>query len=179
MSEEKTEGIPVLAWTQEKGWWRRRVYVLKHGESEVARLSWNKMIGTLATGRFGDKEWTFKRVGFLRPKVTVRVAGTQEDVATVEFRWNGAATIRTREGEEIRWRRNKRWGTEWAYVDQTDTPLLTLKTKHHLLGTEFQVQLLEYDLLLSKWPWLPILSAYTRILAQDDASASAVVVATS
>jgi len=176
MTRVESEQIRTLSWTMENPWWRRRLFVLKRGELEIARLSWdNRMFGTLATGQIGDKRWTFKRVRrwLLRRKVTVRVAGTDEDVATVEFRWNGAATIRTREGDEIGWRCTKRWRREWVCVDQTDTALLTLKILRHFLRTEFQVQALKYDLLQSKLPWLLILSAYTVILAQDEAAALA------
>jgi hypothetical protein len=173
--------VLTLSWIKEKS--KRRLYVLRHGSSEVARLSWNKMFGTLATGQFGDKRWTFKRSGFLRSIVTVRVEGTEEDVAKVEFRWNGAATIRTSQGDEIKWNRVKRWRSEWTCIDQAGSTLLSLGVVSHFLSSEFQLQTTKYDFLRSRSPYLLILPAYMTILTMDDEAAAcattAVVAATS
>jgi hypothetical protein len=59
----------------------------------IATLSWAKSWGSLATGESAEGEWTFKRIGFLRPRVTVRETGSDADLAVFSISWTGDGTV--------------------------------------------------------------------------------------
>jgi hypothetical protein len=55
----------------------RRFYQLTHDEREIATLRFESSCGSLAAGECGQAKWTFKRTGFLSPKISVREAGSE------------------------------------------------------------------------------------------------------
>jgi hypothetical protein len=58
-----------------------------------ATLRWAKNWGSLATGLSGDGSWTFKRSGFLHPRVTVRESGSNSNIATFLYTDEGKGVI--------------------------------------------------------------------------------------
>jgi len=58
-----------------------------------ATLRWAKSWGSLATGISSDGSWTFKRSGFLHPRVTVREAGSDSNIATFSYVGNGKGVV--------------------------------------------------------------------------------------
>ncbi len=54
---------------------------LASGDARVAGLRWARHGGSLATAEVSTGTWTLKRGGFLNPRLTVRVAGTETEVA--------------------------------------------------------------------------------------------------
>ena len=75
----KVAGLP-LYWVQPDTF--ARWFELRAGENLVATLGWQTSCGTLAMAESGDGRWTFKRLGFLNPRVAVREAGSEIDIAT-------------------------------------------------------------------------------------------------
>jgi hypothetical protein len=59
-----------LVWSQPKA--MRREYQLSNGNELVGWLRFEKFSGSLATAEVASQNWTFKREGFLHPRVTVR-----------------------------------------------------------------------------------------------------------
>jgi len=94
--------------------------------SSVASLAWAKRGGTLATGASADGSWTLKRVGFWRPRVTVRESGTDIDFASYVMNWsaNGVIEIPS-EGQVYSFRRSSMWKSEWV-LSQGDQKILTI-----------------------------------------------------
>ena len=62
-------------------------YELRSGAELFATLRWQK--GSLFLGEAAEGRWTFKRMGFLRPKVTVRSENSSTDLATLAFSGSG------------------------------------------------------------------------------------------
>jgi hypothetical protein len=58
-------------------------FSLAAGPTPVARLTWSREAGSLATAETASTTWTLKRVGFLNPQVTVRASGSTANVAHV------------------------------------------------------------------------------------------------
>ena len=54
---------------------------LRDGDQLVATLRFKSALGTLATAETADGCWTFKRVGFWHPRVTIRECGAEADLA--------------------------------------------------------------------------------------------------
>ena len=68
----------------------KRAYELQATNQSLGRIRWTNIFGSLAEADFGARRWTFKRGGFLRPRVTVREASSEEDVAVLELYWGGS-----------------------------------------------------------------------------------------
>ena len=85
-----------LRWTQPT--LLKREYELHAGDEVVATLRWQKTFGSLALAEAADGTWTFKRSGFLRPKITVRVPGSETEVAVFKPAWGGEGTLRLSAG---------------------------------------------------------------------------------
>ncbi len=56
-------------------------FTLLSGEAEVAKISWARVGGSLATCRTAEATWTLKRAGFLAPSILVRAAPDAPPVA--------------------------------------------------------------------------------------------------
>ena len=77
------------------------------GDGEVAAtLTWARSWGSLATGKSGDSEWTFKRLGLLRPKVTVRETGSGSNAAVLSINWVGEGAVVFSDGETFQFKRS-------------------------------------------------------------------------
>jgi hypothetical protein len=75
-------------------------------------------------------KWTFKRTGFLSPKVTARVAGSEQDVALYEPNWTGTKGIfHLQGGELLDFRAKNMWASEWLLVDGRGQEILKYTTK--------------------------------------------------
>ncbi|HBY06369.1 MAG TPA: hypothetical protein DEH22_00720 [Chloroflexi bacterium] len=71
--------LSALEWT-ESGMFAKK-YTLQSGNDVVGKVNWQSYGGSLATGITSQRTWTFKRTGFAVPRVTVRRAGEDDDIA--------------------------------------------------------------------------------------------------
>src|SRR5271165_6025854 len=92
-----------------------RVYQLTEGGREIATLRFEKSCGSLATGICGEARWTFKRTGFLSPKISVREAGSETEFAMFTPGWTGSGWVVFGSGRRYHLRHTNFWGTEWAF----------------------------------------------------------------
>ncbi len=150
----------------------RREYELRAGERLVATLAFRSAWGTLATGESADGCWSFKRVGFWRPRVTVRRCGSPDDMATFEHdTWTGGGTLARADGRAYRITTNT-WQTKLAVLDGQERPLLHYATEGWLrLGAALRVEpraLAQADL-----PWLALFGWYAVVMLHQDAATTA------
>jgi hypothetical protein len=96
----------------------RRTYVLLAGTDPVARLAWLTECGSLARGECAGREWTFKRMGFFRPYITVRVPGTPVDLATMRNEHRATKLIFA-DGRSYTWSRIAPLGRERCFLAAT------------------------------------------------------------
>src|SRR5262249_7418034 len=90
-----------LEWIQPRA--TRRDFELKDGEATVARLSFRSLFGSYATAEVAEGSWTFKRVGFWQTYVSIRVAGSDAEIAG--FRnstWKFGGTLELPDGRKYR-----------------------------------------------------------------------------
>jgi hypothetical protein len=124
-------------------WTHHRVlrcdYDLYAGDAVVATLRWGRMIGSLATAAAAEGSWTFERSGFLRPRVTVRVAGTQTDLAILKPHWPADATLEFGDGRRYRWTHAGFWRTEWIFATEAGEALVRVKPRFALRGNAADV----------------------------------------
>jgi hypothetical protein len=156
-----------LAWTQPKA--LRREYQLKNGDELVGRLRFEKSYGSLALAEVASQNWTFKRQGFLHPRVTVRTPNSEIDFAVFRPNWSGSGVVEFSDGRQIHWRCNSFWRSEWAFVQGEDRQLLRFKQHEGFLKISAR---LEFDS-AGAAPDLPMLAAlgwYLMLLTAEDAA---------
>ena len=86
-------------------------------------------MGISATGETTDGNWTFKRVGFLHPKVTVREVDSKSEVAVFTITWAGDGVLEIHsDGKKFVFKRTSMWHSEWILKrSDSDEILLTIK----------------------------------------------------
>ena len=166
-----------LYWVQPERF--SRWFELRAEDDPVATLGWETSCGTLARGASADGSWTFKRVGFLNPRVTIRESGSELNLAVFWPRWMGDGTLEFAYGKAFRWQSTNFWGTDWMFTSADGTPLVAFKegAPDRKLSNLFKMQALvevhaeARDLV--ELPLLILTGWYLMILRRDDAAAGA------
>ncbi len=101
---------------------------LRSGDDVVGTVAWQNPTsgGTLVVATSADGRWSFKRVGVLLPRVTVRVAGTDTDVATVTPHL-GRSLVAFADGHAVHFLRKGFWRNEFTLTESNGEPLLAFK----------------------------------------------------
>jgi YD repeat-containing protein len=133
----------------------------------TATLTWAKSWGSLATGESADGEWTFKRLGFLRPRVVVREAGSDSDLAVLSISWVGEGAVVFSDGEAFQFKRSGFWHPEWSMSDSRGARLLSLKPDMGRKKKKADVEVGDSDVLSKRISLLAILGWYVIILISD------------
>ncbi len=168
-------GAP-LHWVQPKA--MERLFELRSETALFADLQFQTAFGTLATARTADGNWSFKRVGFLNPRVTVRLPGAEADLAIYQPKFWGDGLLTFTNGPAFHWKSVNLWGTNWGFADAAEKMLYILKpgADKPKLSDIFKTQaLLDIDPGVYYAPHLPLLVTlgwYLLVLQQDDTTAT-------
>lgn len=156
-----------LRWSQPSA--LRAEYELRLGDVLVGILRLREL-GTLGTAESGDGSWTFKRVGFWQNRATIRVLGSDMDLA--EFRnntWPMGGALKFQAGRTFRATTNL-WMTQFAFSDEADVPLVRF---HY--GGAFRrwadVEITEVAKPLPELPLLVLFGWYLLVMLDRDAAA--------
>jgi len=166
-----------LEWREPKA--LERYYELRSDRDIFATLSFRSSFGTMATAETGSGMWTFKRVGFLNPRVTVREAGSEQDAAVYQPKFWGDGYLIFAGGETFHWKPINFWATDWAFYDSSGRALVTFKagTEHpklaDFLKTQATVDIEPAAVAQAKLPILVTLGWYLVLLHREDATAAA------
>jgi len=140
-----------------------REWELRRDDEIVAILTLRSAFGTLAEGTCDDGTWTFKRVGFFQPRVTVRAGGATADLAVFEPNtWTGGGSLRLADGRCMQVTTNF-WQSRIEFALEDDTVLFRYLTE----GFARQNAAIE------AFGW------YLVVMMHQDAAAGAVVIAAS
>jgi hypothetical protein len=156
-----------------------RYFELMHDAHLMASLRFESRCGSLARGECDGRTWTLKRTGFFAPRVTVRVAGSEADVAVFTPGWMGGGWVAFPAGPRYHLRATDFWRTEWAFETEDGRALLTLAGRPHLFKDGGAATIAPPAAGLPETPVLLLLMWYVRVLTHEDASAAAVVAACS
>ena len=159
-----------LVWTPSSTSSRR--FELRSGDEVAATLTFDKAVGSLATGRTNAGTWTFKRAGFLHPCVTVRDLGSEYDLAVFRPNWTGSGDVEFRGGLHVHWRPFGFWNSEWAFL-RADERLVTFHWLPDTAALDARVEFSVAALTLAEAPVLLLLGWYLRVLAYQEAAAGA------
>ena len=163
-------------WIQPKA--LERTYELRCGEAVLASLSFRSSFGTLALAETAEGQWTFKRVGFLNPRVTVRVADEEDDLAVYRPKFWGDGVLTFDDGASYAWAPTNFWHTVWAFSDSAGQLLLSLTQGREkgrlsdIFKTQASVEIAAPDAAPDVLAVLLTLGMYLLILHQQDAAAA-------
>lgn len=172
MNRLQDVGGTTLEWTQPS--WGARAYELRADGILFATLQWEKLFGSLATARTADGEWTFKRGGFLRPRVTARVAGTEEAVAEFQADWGGGGTLTIAGRAAYEWKRLSFFGGAWGFTRPTGRMVAEFEPQFSVLKRRVEVRIAESPDSAKDLPLLVTLGWYLLVLMQQDSDAATV-----
>ena len=148
-------------------------YELQLGDVSIATLRFRSSWGTLATAESGDGCWTFKRVGFLQTRVTIRRCNQVESEAdTALFRnnsWTGGGTLELPDGREYRANSNF-WMTKFGFTTAGGVPLIEFQQIGGLLKLSSTVEIHRTAATIPELPWMVMLGWYLAVLLHRDAS---------
>lgn len=167
-----------IEWVQPKA--LERYFELRAGEDHLATLAFRSAFGSLANADTAGGSWTFKRVGFFNPRITVRSAGSEADLAVYQPKFWGDGILRFRDGLSFSWNTANFWATEWAFKDEAGNSILVFKSgiEKGKLSDAFKTQArIEIQPVLTPRQWLPLLAAlgmYLLILRQEEIAAATV-----
>jgi hypothetical protein len=140
-------------------------------------LSFRSSFGTYATAETAEGTWTYKRVGFLNPRVTVRIAGAEEDMAIYHPKFWGDGILTLKEGPTFTWRPTNFWRTHWEFADEEGQVVLTFESGVVQLKDIFKTQAtIRFEHVAEHRSLLPLLASlgiYLIVLHNQDAAAAA------
>jgi hypothetical protein len=163
-----------LMWVQPAR--RKQEFELRAGDEVVGTLRFER--SSLAIGETADQSWTFKREGFWHPRITVRVPGSDVNVALFSPGWAGGGTLDI-DGRQLRFVAANFWHSQWDWVDAQNKPVVHFKSHQGLLKTEGQVEIETEAIQSPDLRLLVVLGWYLLVLFARDAAASLAVVASS
>lgn len=170
-----------LYWIQPKGLGRH--FELRAEDEIVATLGFETLCGSLARAQSADESWTFKRIGFFNPRVTVRKAGEEANLAVYTPRWTGReGTLEFSNGRVYRWVQANFWATRYQISDEAGNPLISFRSGagksklSDLFKTQARVEIDLRGRALPELPLLVLLGWYLIVLQQEDAAAAAATV---
>ena len=148
----------------------KRQHELRAGDDVVATLTFQR--GSLADGEAAGGHWTFKRQGFWQPRVTVRTAGSDVDLAVFHPRWVGGGTLEFPDGRAARLSSANFWQSEWVW-QENEKPLIRFTGRHGFIKANGAVEIQPDAAALADLAMLVLLGWYLILLhAEDSAAAS-------
>lgn len=148
-------------------------YALRDGEDTVATLRFRSSWGTFATAESADGAWTFKRVGFLQTRVTIRASGNEDEIAVFKNNsWTGGGTLELPDGQHLTADTNC-WMTKFSFSAETGEPLVRFTRIGGLLKLSSNVEVLPAGAAFLAAPWLVMLGWYLTVQMHNDAAAVA------
>jgi hypothetical protein len=156
-----------LLWIQPAA--RKREHELRAGEDVVATLCFQR--GSLADAEADAQHWTFKRQGFWHPRITVRVPGSDADIAVFHAHWASGGTLEFADGRTVRLASANFWQSEWVWQEK-DQPLIRFKGRHGIVKAKGAVEIQPGAAGLPDVPLLVLLGWYLILLHAEDAAAA-------
>jgi hypothetical protein len=156
----------------------RQSYQLAAGSDLVATLDWVKRSGSLARGEAADGTWTFKRVGFFRPYVTIREADSDTDLAALRKGTRRESVLEFVDGRRFVWRPTRVRRRQIAFVSASDETLLTMLPRTKLTKRLAEVEIPPGMQGLRELSLLALVGWYRMVLEFEDEDLASLVVIT-
>lgn len=159
-----------LVWVQPAR--SKQAFELQAASEVVATVQFDRT--SLASAETAGHQWTFKRVGFWHPQVTIREPGSDANVAVFKPGWTGGGVLELPEGRVLRLGAANFWHSQWDWIDPDSKAIVRFKSHPGLLRMEGRVDIEPEAAGLSELPLLVALGWYLLVLfARDSAAAAA------
>jgi hypothetical protein len=159
-----------LTWVQKEA--LRRAYDLQFDGEAVATLRFQSGCGSLANAEAYGARWTIKREGFLTPRVTVRLLGSDENVAVFCPHFGGGGDVILPGGARYHWKCTNFWRSEWAFLPGPGAPPILQFHRNGFTRMSAQVEVRSASPVTNL---LALLGWYLIVVTSEDAAATAVV----
>ena len=176
MQEFATKAGDQLVWSQPKS--MVRYFELTRGQEQFGTLEFRSLWGTLAVARNPIQDWSFKRLGFLNPHVTVRHPEAESDYALYHPKLFGGGTLQLLDGRPFGWEPVNFWHTRWRFIDKSGAAVLSFDQgteERHI--TEFMCMQAKVTIESSRitnqeFSMMINLGFYLMVLNQSDAASA-------
>jgi len=148
---------------------QNETFELRAGDEVVGTLQWKG--SSLAAGETADQRWTFKREGIWHPRVTVRVPGSDSNIALFHPGWISGGTLHLDAGRQLRLGPAKFWSGPWEWTDELKRPLVHFKYRGWL-SWDCEVKI-EVENSPPDVPLLVVLGLYLIVMNRYDVQAGA------
>ena len=152
---------------------RPREFALSAGSHILARLRWQKTVGSHAVGETTAGNWSFKRTGFLSTRVSVRAVGTDEEFAVFYPSMWGGGRIDMRDRQSWFFRPKGFLSSRYELNDTQGRVVLSLALKR--FGEVGELQFESPVPADSTASLLALTVWYVSLLNKEDAEAAAVI----
>jgi hypothetical protein len=160
----------VLRWSARPG----RTFVLEAEGLEIGRLAFSGKSGSLAKGMTAHGEWTFKREGFLHPRITVRKTGADSNCGALTLSANGNGRLTLAWGEEFSFVTGGWLQNHWSF----NRNLMEI-VRFSRDGSSADVEVVNPTVSEETLSVLVLLGWYAPLLAADEAAVIVATMATS
>ena len=161
-----------LSWQQPQAF--KCAYELRAGDELLGSLRKTRKLGAAMEAEIGATRFTFEPAGFFRSRVTVREAGAAGEPAVFQSGFCGGGQLAMQDGRSYRWKMTSFWGSRWAFVDDSDRPLVSLRPRNRVFRTGSEVEIAPGALALPELPLLVLLGWYLLLrITQDSAAVAA------
>jgi hypothetical protein len=147
-----------------------RSFVLEAEGAEFGRLAFSAKSGSLAKGLTAHGEWTFKREGFLYPRITVRDTGSDTNCGSLTLSANGNGKLTLGKGEEFSFVTGGWLQSHWSFNRG-----LAEIVRFSRDGSSADVEVLNPTVTPETLSVLVLLGWYAPLLAADEAAVVATI----
>jgi hypothetical protein len=159
-----------LKWVQPSA--LKMAYELHTGHTVAATLGFRSAFGSFATAQSADGIWTFKRIGFWMPKVTIRAEGVDHDLALFKNNtWHSGGTLELPDGRTYPANTNF-WATQYAFKTEAGEPLVSFSAIGGVLHMSAAVHIPAHTAEIAQMPWIVPLGWYLAVMMYMDSAAA-------
>lgn len=153
-----------LNWVQPRP--MSRQFELRQDGDVLANLRFETSLGSLARAETADAAYTFKRIGYFRPGVTIRLVGSTQDLGSFQPDWGTGGLIALASGAKYTFHCANFRGARWSMLDETGECVLEFVLKS-FVKTGAQVT---FGRSCEDAPLLALFGGYLMVLMADDAA---------
>jgi hypothetical protein len=124
--EKKELTLKELYWSQKKS--KERSLELVNENKIIGSIKWKKVAGSRATAELDDQKWTFKRIGFFKPRVTIRSEKKEETIAIFEPKRSGDGSLFLKK-KKFTWKPTDTTNNEFAFYNENDKEFIVKISK--------------------------------------------------
>lgn len=145
----------------------RRTFALRSDDTLLAGLRFEKPSGSLATADTAQGRLSFKRTGVFKVRMTIRRAGSEEEIGVYTPKWDWGGGLELAGGRRFSWRSVSMWSTRFEWASDDGTVLLRLEPSSKA-KTEADLTVTPEGLAEPELPLLVTFGYYLLVLMADE-----------